>query len=118
MKAVFAPDGSLIWMPLVGKNDKYETLSTKINVALAGAAEMLTPITMIVGESIDKGAGWNFLKEHCSDYELRAREAKAVVKLRVWSQNGRAGVSLTATQLAIKVKERVVIQEADVLGAW
>jgi len=124
MKAAFAPDGSLIWMPLVGKNDKYETLSTKINVALAGAAELLTPITMIVGESIDKGAGWNFLKEHCSDHELRARaafngaEAKAVVKLRVWSQNGRAGVSLTATQLAIKVKERVVIQEADVLGAW
>ena len=41
-----------------------------------------------------------------------------MVKLRVWSQNGRAGVSLTATQLAIKVKEREVIQEADVLGAW
>ena len=85
---------------------------------------MLTPITVIVGESIHKGVGWQFLKEHCSDYELRARaafagaEAKAVVKVRVWPRTKEAGVSLTATQLAIKVKERVVIQEADVLGAW
>ena len=85
---------------------------------------MLAPITMIVGESIDKGAGWQFLKEHCSDYDLRTRaafngaEVKAIVKVRVWSRTKEAGVSLTATQLAIKVKERVVIQEADVLGAW
>ena len=44
-------------------------------------------------------------------------------KLRAWSMTGkdgktRKGLSLAATQLFIKPREKVLIQEADILEPW
>ena len=74
------------------------------------------------------GRGWDFLKERADvekagKYAFAGGEVKVVTKLRAWSMTGkdgkvRKGISLAATQLFIKPRERVVIEEPDVLEPW
>ena len=77
---------------------------------------------------MERGHGWDFLKGY-ADIERNRRnaftgaEVKVVAKLRAWKMTDkdgkvRAGVSLAATQLFIKPKPRIVIEEADILEDW
>ncbi len=88
----------------------------------------LTLLKFISEGQVLSGHGWGFLKERAEaeksgQYAFGGGEVKVVAKLRAWSMTGkdgkiRKGLSLAATQLFIKPREKVLIQEADVLEPW
>ena len=128
MKGLFGTDEELEWSPMVNKNEKYDKPTAKLNVCLSGDDSTLTLLKFKPGDVVECGHGWEFLKGY-ADAEKNRRnaftgaEAKMVAKLRAWKMTDkdgkvRAGVSMAATQLFIKPKPRIVIEEADILEDW
>ena len=128
MKGLFGTDEEFEWSPMVNKNEKYDKPTAKLNVCLSGDDSALTLLKFKPGDVVECGHGWEFLKGY-ADAEKNRRnaftgaEAKMVAKLRAWKMTDkdgkvRAGVSLAATQLFIKPKPRIVIEEADILEDW
>ena len=128
MKGFFGTDEALEWSPMVNKNEKYDKPTAKLNVCLSGDDSALTLLKFKPGDVVERGHGWDFLKGY-ADAEKNRRnaftgaETKVVVKLRAWKMTDkdgkvRAGVSMAATQLFIKPKPRIVIEEADILEDW
>jgi len=128
MRGLFGTEEAFEWTPMVTKNEKYEKPTAKLQVCLSGDDSALTLLKCKPGDVVEKGYGWDFLKS-LADMEKNRRnaftgaEAKAVVKLRAWKMTDKdgkvkAGVSMAATQLFIKPKARVVIEEADILEDW
>ena len=128
MRGLFGTEEAFEWTPMVTKNEKYEKPTAKLQVCLSGEDSALTLLKCKPGDVVEKGYGWDFLKS-LADLEKNRRnaftgaEAKAVVKLRAWKMTDKdgkvkAGVSMAATQLFIKPKARVVIEEADILEDW
>ena len=128
MKALFGTEEPFEWTPIVNQHDKYEKPTAKLSVCLGGDESSLTLLKFKPGDVVERGNGFEFLKGY-ADAEKNRRnaftggEAKVVVNLRAWKmtdKNGkvRAGISLAATQLFIKPKPRIVIEEADILEDW
>lgn len=128
LKELFPTDESFEWVPLVRTSDRYAP-TAKVNICLRAADETgLTLLKFISEGQVLSGHGWEFLKERAAaeksgQYAFGGGEVKVVAKLRAWSMTGkdgkiRKGLSLAATQLFIKPREKVLIQEADVLEPW
>jgi hypothetical protein len=127
-KALFPADGPFEWSSLVVSSDKYSKSSVKVNVCLSGDESSLTLLGFIKDGEVERGHGWEFLKanaeaESSGRYAFAGAEMKVVAKVRAWSMldkegKVRKGLSLAATQLFIKPRERIIIQEADVLKPW
>ena len=121
IKAQFEADGAVEWHPLIGTSDKYSSAAVGVDVCLAGQETALTHLRIKKGNEKFAGTGWNFLKEQAGDRYMafKGAEVMAVVKFRPWKsvKDGvtKAGVSLVATQLAIKVQERKFV---DALPDW
>ena len=106
-QSAFADISAGKWNPLISPG--YE--QCKINVVLAG--EGLTHLTVVKDGAVHKGMGWDFLKTFESNFSSSL--VKLVVRVRkVWQHTGKAGLSLEATQLVLKVTERPV--EEDVFA--
>ena len=128
MKGLFGTEGTFEWVPMVAKNDKYETPTAKIQVCLSGDDSAMTLLKFKPGDVVEKGAGWDYLKgfaklENNRRNAFTGAEAKLVVKLRAYKMTDkdgkvRAGISMAATQLFIKPKARIIIEEADILEDW
>ena len=128
MRALFGTEETFEWVPMVTVNDKYETPTAKIQVCLSGDEAAMTLLKFKPGDVVEKGSGWEYLKgfaklENNRRNAFTGAEAKVVVKLRAYKmtdKNGkvRAGISMAATQLFIKPKARVVVEEVDVLEDW
>ena len=93
-------------------NEKYQNDNVKLTVGLTGQCAALK---ILVGEELAKGSGWEFLKEQAGKEHsaFSGAEAKAVVKLRIWVVDGKAGLGLDATQLFLKAREKQVVEEED-----
>jgi hypothetical protein len=115
------------WSPLISFNERYQETNVKVNVCLSGEEADLTSLKF-KQETVHSGRGWDFLKERAAAeksgaYAFGGGEVKVVAKLRAWTLTGkdgkvRRGISLAATQLFIKPREKVVIEEPDVLEEW
>ena len=103
------------WIPLINYNHKYQTASTKVRVGLTGYC---TDLKIMADGVVKKGRGWQFLKENAVGNFAQA-DVKVVVKLRLYTMDNKAGVSLAATELFLKPHvdaERVETFADDV--AW
>jgi len=103
------------WIPLINYNDKYQTASAKVRVGLTGYC---TDLKIMADGVVKKGRGWQFLKENAVGNFAQA-DVKVVVKLRLYTMDNKAGVSLAATELFLKPHvdtERVETFADDV--AW
>ena len=100
------------WSPMVAHNDKYNNDTVKLSVGLTGQCAALK---VRVGDEVLKGEGWQFLKDNADDPRsaFSGAEAKVAVKLRLWTQDKKAGVSLVATQLFLKPREKPAVVEED-----
>jgi hypothetical protein len=126
-KALFPSDEKYQWTPLL-RTTKHNETTVKVNVCLSGEDSALTLLKFMHEGKVLSGKGWDFLKNHADmekagAYAFGGGETKVVVKLRAWTMKGkdgiiREGLSLAATHLFIKPRERVVIEVADVLEAW
>ena len=98
------------WSPMVAHNSKYNNDTVKLSVGLTGQC---TALKVKVDNDVRKGEGWQFLKENSDDSRsaFSGAEIKVVVKLRLWTQEKKAGVSLVATQLFLKPREKLVVVE-------
>jgi len=90
------------WIPLINYNDKYKTASAKLRVCLTGACTDIK----IMGDEIKKGRGWQFLKDNAVG-NFTAAAVKVVVKLRIYTVDDKAGISLAAAELFLNPIERV-----------
>lgn len=109
------------WMSLVAHNEKYGNDTAKLTVGITGRC---TALKVLSDDETSKGEGWEFIKTHAEGARAAfgGAEAKAVVKLRIWTiedKDGRkAGLSLDATQLFIKPLAKVVVEEEDAFPEW
>ena len=126
-KSLFPTEEKYEWTSML-RTTKHNETAAKVNVCLNGEESALTLLKFIQDGKVVSGKGWDFLKaqadvEKAGAYAFGGGELKVTVKLRAWSMTGkdgviRKGLSLTATHVMIKPRERVVIEVADVLEAW
>ena len=126
-KTLFPSDEKYEWTSLL-RTTKHNETTAKVNVCLSGEDSALTLLKFTHEGKVLSGKGWDFLAkradvEKAGAYAFGGGETKVVVKLRAWSMTGkdgvlRKGLSLAATHVFIKPRERVVIEVADVLEAW
>ena len=115
----------LEWTPMVARNELFNKGTGKLQVCLKGNEAALTLLKFKPGDVVERGHGWDFLKQFAEADKGRRNaftgaEVKAVVKLRAWKMTDkdgkvRAGVSMAATQLFIKPKPHVIV---DILEDW
>ena len=129
-KELMPPEkASCEWVPLVTADKRTGESTAKVTVCLTGEESSQTLLKFMHEGQVLSGKGWDFLKERAdadrpgSQYAFGGAEAKTVVRFRAYSMLGkdgkvRRGITLAATQLFIKPRERVVIEEVDVLEAW
>lgn len=107
--SAFSRFAEVKWNPLVTEavkmDGKYNDKLCKFNVVLKG--DGLTKIKIVDGGKVISGEGWEFLKElgyvNGSSAFKRA-EVKAAIKVKkLWHVAGKAGLSLEATQLVLRV---------------
>lgn len=110
------------WKPLIPKNELYESSAVSIKVGLMGGDNVLTALKFKLNNVTTAGKGWDFLKDQATvagqkhrSVAFNGAEVMVVSKLRPWMRDGKAGVELVATQLAIKVLERKFV---DLLPDW
>jgi hypothetical protein len=119
IKESFASEEGVEWQPpLPKKKPGYENDAVGIKVVLEGRPGALTTIKIKNGDTAAAGEGWEFLQQHVPRnraYGFTGAEMKAVVRLQPWKRDGKAGVNLVATQLALKVVERKFV---DLLPDW
>ena len=101
-RMLYSTMGKEEWVPLVSYNEKFKTASVKLRVCLTGYS---TALKVVDGNEVKKGSGWNFLNGFGQNF-TRA-DAKAVVKLRVYKIQGKAGISLAASELFLKPNEQI-----------
>jgi hypothetical protein len=85
---------------------------------LEGRPGTLTTLKIKNGDAAAAGEGWEFLQQQVARnraYAITGAEMKAVIKLRPWKKDGKAGLELVATQLVLKVVERKFV---DLLPDW
>ena len=115
----------LEWTPMVARSEFINKGTAKLQVCLKGNEAALTLLKFKPGDVVERGHGWDFLKQFAEADKSRRNaftgaEVKAVVKLRAWKMINKAGVlcagvSMTATQLFIKPKPHVIV---DILEDW
>jgi len=96
------------WQPIVTDDLLFGGNSTvKVFVTLAGAA--LTKLTVVANEKVDRGEGWEFLKDYLDKMvNFYNAEVKVCVRPRsIWHIDGKAGLSLTATRLVLRAHVKV-----------
>ena len=105
------------WWPLIAKNERYDNSAVSIKVALAGEESSMTALKVKQNDVMKAGKGWDFLKDQAGNraFAFNGAEVMVVTKLRPYQKEGKAGVELVATQLAIKLQERKFF---DVLPDW
>ena len=77
--------------------------SIKVHVVLAGGS--LTKLTVVDNGKVDRGEGWEFLKDYL-DKKVSFYNTEVKVCLRprsVWLKDGKAGLSLEATRLVLRL---------------
>jgi hypothetical protein len=126
-KTLFPTEEKYEWTSLL-RTTKHNETAAKVNVCLSGEESALTLVKFIRDGKVESGKGWDYFKvqadaEKAGAYAFGGGELKVTVKLRAWSMTGkdgviRKGLSLAATHVMIKPRERVVIEVADVLEAW
>jgi hypothetical protein len=112
MRAAMAKiDPAATWQPLVTPNELYKNHSIKVHVNLKGNS---CTSLKVFGEEVLAGSGWNFLEPQLELHNrFRKADAKLVVRVnRVWRMGPKAGLSLEATQLALKPAEKMVDEDA------
>jgi hypothetical protein len=90
------------WNPLVTEDALFNGgSSVKVHVALTGSA--LTKLTVVEGTKIDRGEGWAFLQEKLESGNFYNADVKVCLRVRsIWFQDGKAGISLAATNLVLR----------------
>jgi hypothetical protein len=115
----FASEEGVEWhSPLPKKKPGYENDAVSTKVVLEGKPGSLTTLKIKNGDVAAAGEGWEFLQQQVARnraYAFTGAEMKAVIKLRPWKKDGKAGLELVATQLALKVVERKFV---DLLPDW
>ena len=94
------------WNPLLSDNQLYKTTSFKVNVVLKG--DGLTQIAVVADGQVVRGEGWDFLKTYIdSGNTFRQADVKLTSRVKkLWNVASKAGLSLEATQLVLRVHER------------
>jgi hypothetical protein len=91
-------DSNLKWHQLVRMQN------AKVQVALAG--DCMTNLKVSRDGEMQKGVGWDFLKKEAEavghNCNFWGAQVKLAVKLRLYQVNGTAGITMTATQAALK----------------
>jgi hypothetical protein len=90
------------WQPLVSEDSLFNGgINVKVHVALTGSP--LTKLTVVEGTKIDRGEGWAFLQEYLGKGNFFNADVKVCLRVRsVWFQDGKAGISLGATNLVLR----------------
>lgn len=105
------------WQPLV--NTDSATMfggspTVKINVGLKG--KELTKLTIVSNDKVDRGEGWEFLKEYldrCNDF--KNAEVKVCLRFKkIWHMAGKAGLKLHATRIVLRAA--AAPEEVDPFG--
>lgn len=97
------------WQPLVTEDLLFNTgSSVKIHVVLKlhkPTGGPLTKLALVTNKTVDRGEGWEFLKEYL-DKKISFYNTELKVCLRprsVWhTKDGKAGISLEATRLVLR----------------
>jgi hypothetical protein len=96
------------WQPIVTEDKLFGTSSSvKVFVVLAGNS--LTKLTVVADEKVDRGEGWDFLKDYLDKMvNFYNAEVKVCVRPRsIWHIDGKAGLSLAATRLVLRAHAKV-----------
>jgi hypothetical protein len=91
------------WQPLVSEDNLFNGGSNvKVQVALTGSP--LTKLTVVEGTKIDRGEGWEFLQDYLEKKgNFSNADIKVCLRIRsIWFQDGKAGLSLAATNLVLR----------------
>jgi hypothetical protein len=118
LRESFALVKGVVWSPLLNKGHSHDNDAVSIKVMLGGTPINLTNLKIKNGDVAVAGAGWEFLQAQVPErraHGFTGAEMKAVVKLRPWKRDAKAGVDLVATQLWLKVVERKFV---DLLADW
>ena len=95
------------WGDLVTSGNMMCPNSVKVFVPLKAndKTAALTEIAVVDGNTITRGEGWNFIEPYVNDF--RNADVKVTVRVkRIWFLDGKAGITLEATQLALRIRER------------
>lgn len=96
------------WQSMVTDDLLFNTGSTiKVHVVLTGGP--LTKLTVVTNGTVDRGEGWEFLKDYL-DKKVNFYNTEVKVCLRprsVWHKDGKAGLSLEATRLVLRPQVEV-----------
>jgi hypothetical protein len=76
--------------------------NVKVQVALTGSP--LTKLTVVEDKKVDRGEGWEFLQDYLNRKgNFSNADVKACLRVKsIWAQDGRAGLSLAATNLVLR----------------
>jgi hypothetical protein len=91
------------WQPLVSEDGLFSGGSNvKVQVALTGSP--LTKLTVVEDKKVDRGEGWEFLQDYLNRKgNFSNADVKACLRVKsIWAQDGRAGLSLAATNLVLR----------------
>ena len=95
------------WQSMVSHNTYHDCQTVTLKICLKGQC---TALKILEEGQVIKGAGWDFLKStKGSSGGFKDGDIKAVVKPRIWTQNGKVSISLDATQVFIKPGEKVTV---------
>ena len=91
------------WQSLLTEDTLFGgSASVKISVGLKG--KDLTKLTLVQNEKVDRGEGWDFLKQYmdsCNDF--RNADVKVCLRFKkIWHVAGKAGLKLHATRIVLK----------------
>ena len=109
------------WSDLVALGNMMCPCSVRIFVPLKANSNTadLTEIAVVTNNTVARGEGWDFLEPYHRNF--RNADVKLTVRIkRVWHLDGGAGLTLEATQLALRVQERprqaVAFTDEDLLA--
>lgn len=127
-KSLFPEGDGGEWTSPLSVDKRDGSKNAKISVCLSGEESAQTLLKFKQSDEVVSGRGWDFLKERADvdkagNYAFAGGEVKVVVRLRAYRTLGKdgkhiRGITLAATQLFIKPRERVIIEEIDVLDEW
>ena len=100
--------GKFVWSSILKEHERTGTTTVGVKVVLkAGGRSECTQFKLCRGEEILTGAGMDFLRPFLDQYNgLRGCRVKGGFTAKVWTAGGRAGISLEANQLGMKLPER------------
>ena len=109
----FAELAEAAWNPLVVTDEERKISSSKLKVILKGAD--LTKLAIVRNGVVTRGEGWDFLMGFLMvSSNCRRAEVKVTVKVKkLWNAAKKAGLSLEATQIVLRIDKPV---EEDVFA--